>query len=199
MNLSETRLKKLICRQLKVNYESVTGFSARYRVWVCPQGCEKYAKGEVYLCWMGSFFSEDGRERFFVCGIADEKATFVPPEVWHMTGRAQEIRRFYMGEFYRVIIGYDGGQKLVPERNFSCRLVRRNARPRKDYRGAVGTAAIVAADGEVFWAWVYRCRKQRVEIFDIENSRWFLQKQVNRTETADAAVLTAQIETKSLL
>ena len=116
-----------------------------------------------------------------------------------MTGRAQEIRRFYMGEFYRVIIGYDGGQKLVPERNFSCRLVRRNARPRKDYRGAVGTAAIVAADGEVFWAWVYRCRKQRVEIFDIENSRWFLQKQVSRTETADAAVLMAQIETKSLL
>lgn len=69
MNLSETRLKKLICRQLKVNYESVTGFSARYRVWVCPQDCERYVKGEVYLCWMGSFFTEDGRERFLSAAL----------------------------------------------------------------------------------------------------------------------------------
>ncbi len=171
MILSEEKLEQLVCSQLSINREEAYLFTAKFGFVWADVSYQVFVGQQYYSLWFGKV--EQGQQvRYFACTAKGAEFFVLPEGVFNYNKTLNCLGLFMDNQYFYLIVGTDGRQRIIPKNNLSWDNVRRQRYYGGSSIPSKGDLVRAESQGKKFLAWIYYDDACICSFFNIEDSRW---------------------------
>lgn len=171
MILSEEKLEQLVCQQLSIDRKMPCLFTAKFGLIWAEVSYQSFKGQRFHSLWYGKI--EQGQRVYrFAGSVEGDDITVLPDGVLNYD-KTLECRGVFMNnQYFCLLAGTDGRQRIIPKRNLNWDNVRRERYYGSSILPTKGNLVRAESEGKKFLAWVYYDDARICSFFNIEDSQW---------------------------